>query len=62
MLNLPLFHTVVADTTTNALAFALTTLIELGHLKHLRSKLGGSHDVIENLPIRLQCHRGGPGA
>ena len=62
MPNLPLSYTIATYIATNALKLAPTILIELRHLKHFRPKLGGTHDVIENLPICTQRYRAGPGA
>ena len=60
MPNLPPFHTIAAYITTNALKLPTTIHIELRHLKYFRPEPGGTHDVIENLPIRTQRYRAGP--
>ena len=54
MPDLPLSDTIATYIATNALKLAPTNIIELRHLKHFRPKLGGTHDVIENLLVCIQ--------
>ena len=57
MPRLPPLHTTATNTEANAPGATLVILIELWNLQDFCSQLRGTHDVIENLLVNLQCRR-----
>ena len=53
MPGLPPSHTAATDPRTNALKIASAIRIELWNLQQVRPQLRGSHNMIENLLVRL---------